>query len=47
MRVREFEKLKKQLDAKQIIYLHCHNLIYLTSKQLGEVIDLKNRKVAR
>lgn len=44
MKVKEFKKLKKELDAKQIIYLHCHNLIYLTSRQLGEVIELKNRK---
>lgn len=44
MKIKEFKKLKKEMEPKKIIYRYCHNLIYLTSKQLDEIIELKNRK---
>lgn len=44
---KNFKKIKKEFTPKQIIYRHCHSLIFLTSKQLDEVIELKNRKEAK
>lgn len=41
---KDLKKLKKEKTAKQIIYLHCHNEIYLTDKQLNEMIELKNKE---
>ncbi|MBQ7798758.1 MAG: hypothetical protein IJ371_06525 [Clostridia bacterium] len=41
---KDLKKLKKEKTPKQIIYLHCHNEIYLTSKQLTEIIELKNKE---
>lgn len=43
MRIKDFKKLKKEKTPKQIIALHIHNLIYLTDKQLDEVLELKNK----
>ena len=43
MKIKEFKKLKKQLDPKKIIYKHCNLEIYLTDRQLQEIIDLKNK----
>lgn len=45
MKRKDFNELKKVKTAKQIIYMYCHNLIYLTSRQLDEVIELKNKEV--
>ena len=44
MNTTEFNKLLKKEDPKRIIYLYCTNQIYLYSKQLDKVIDLKNEK---
>lgn len=41
---KDLKKLKKEKTPKQIIYLHCHNEIYLTDKQLNEMIELKNKE---
>ena len=44
---KNFKKIKKEFTPKQIIYRHCHNLIFLTSKQLDEIIKLKNGEVVK
>lgn len=43
MRVKDFKKLLKNDTPKHIIYLHTLSKINLTSKQLDEVIALKNK----
>lgn len=42
MERKKLEELLKSKSPKEIIYLHCHNKIYLTGKQLNELIELKN-----
>lgn len=44
MNTTEFNELLKAEEPKRIIYLYCTNQIYLYSKQLDEVINLKNEK---
>lgn len=44
MNVQEFKELLKTEEPKKIIYLYCTNQIYLYSKQLDRVINLKNEK---
>ena len=44
---KNFKKIKKEFTPKQIIYRHCHNLIFLTSKQLDEIIKLENGEVVK
>jgi hypothetical protein len=43
MLIKDFTKLKREKTPKQMIALHTHNLIYLTDKQLNEVLRLKNK----
>ena len=38
----ELKRLQKEKTPKQIIYLHIHNVINLTSKQVDKMINLKN-----
>lgn len=40
----DFNKLIKKEDPKRIIRMYCNSSINLTSKQLDEVISLKNKK---
>ena len=40
---KQFKKLLKQCGAKKVIYMHCMRKINLTSKQLDEAIELKNK----
>ena len=47
MRIKEFEKLKKQFEPKKIIFFHCTGLIYLTNKQLDAILELKNKEVRK
>jgi hypothetical protein len=47
VRIKDFNKLKKQLDPQKIIRKHCNLEIYLTDRQLQEIIDLKNKPVRR
>ena len=44
MRTKDLAKLKKTKTPQQIIYLHCHNEIYLTDKQIDEMIELKKQE---
>lgn len=44
MNTTEFKELIRTEEPKRIIYLYCTNQIYLYSKQLDKVIDLKNEK---
>lgn len=44
MKTQEFNELLKAEEPKRIIYLYCTNQIYLYSKQLDRVINLKNEK---
>lgn len=44
MKVVDFKKLKKEKEPKQIIYMHCHNKICLTGKQIDELIKLNNMR---
>ena len=44
METKKFNELLKTMDYKKIIAKYMHNNIYLTDKQLGKVIDLKNKK---
>lgn len=39
----EFKKLIKNENPKKIIRMHCNWLINLTTKQLNEVLELKNK----
>lgn len=39
MRIKEFNKLKKEKTPKQIKHLHINGLITLTNKQLDELIE--------
>lgn len=39
----ELKKLLKIKTPKKIIYMHCHRIINLSSKQLDNLIKLKNR----
>lgn len=41
----EFKKLLKKHSAKKIIQMHILSQINLTSKQLDEVIKLKNKVI--
>lgn len=43
MRANEYKKLLKSKTPKKIIYMHVASKINLTSKQLDEVIALKNK----
>jgi hypothetical protein len=43
MRANEYKKLLKNDTPKHIIHLHILSKINLTSKQLDEVIALKNK----
>lgn len=47
METKKFNELLKTMDYKKIIAKYMHNKIYLTDKQLGKVIDLKNKKEAK
>lgn len=47
MKANLFKKLLKTDNPKHIIYLHCNLKINLTSKQLENVIELKNKKRRR
>lgn len=42
MERKKLKELLKVKSAKEIIYLYCHNKIYLTGKQLDEMVELKN-----
>jgi len=42
MKIKEFIKIKKQETPEKIIRMYCADKIYLTDKQLTEVIALKN-----
>ena len=43
MIIKDLKKLKKEKTAKEIIYMHCSNKIFLTDKQLDKLIEEKNR----
>lgn len=43
MKTIEFKKILKEKTPQEIIGLHTHWKIYLTNKQLQQVIDLKNK----
>lgn len=43
MIIKDLKKLKKEKTAKEIIYMHCNNKIFLTDKQLDTLIEEKNR----
>lgn len=47
MKIKDFNKIKKQLEPKKIIYKHCNSEIYLTERQLQEIINLKNKIPSR
>ncbi len=44
MKDAKFKELLKNEEPKKIIYLYCTNQIYLYSKQLDKIIELKNRE---
>lgn len=41
---KELKKLMNEKTPKEIISLYIHNRLYLTDKQLTELIILKNKK---
>lgn len=43
MERKKLKELLKQKTPKEIIKLYCLGDVYLTEKQLGEVIELKNK----
>ena len=43
MRTNEYKKLIKKYTPKKLIYMHIDSKINLTSRQLDEVIALKNK----
>ena len=43
MKTKDFKKILKEKNSQEIIYMHCFEKIYLTSKQLDLVIERKNR----
>lgn len=43
MERKKLKELLKTKSPKQIINLYCIGKIYLTDKQLTEIIDLKNK----
>lgn len=43
MKTKDLANLKKEKTAQQIIYLHCHNKIFLTNKQIDSLIKEKNK----
>ena len=47
MRIKDLAKLKKEKTPQQIIYLHCHNKIYLTDNQVEQLIKERDKKWAR
>lgn len=38
MRIKDLAKLKKEKTPQQIIALHIHNRLFLTNKQINELI---------
>jgi hypothetical protein len=50
MKSKDFKKLLKEEDPKHILFRYTHGCysqvkgVYLTDKQLQQVIDLKNKK---
>ncbi len=42
MKAKNYKKLLKEKNPKEIIRLYCNNKIFLNSKQLDEIIKLKN-----
>lgn len=47
METKKFKKLMKEKEPKKIIYMHCDQIITLTSKQLDVVIDKKQKMEKR
>ncbi len=43
MKIKDFEKLKKEKTIEQIINMHCKGEVWLTDKQLSELLK-KSRK---
>ena len=43
MRIKDLAKLKKEKTPQQIIYLHCHNKIFLTNNQIDKLIKERNK----
>lgn len=42
MKNSDFKKISKKYTAKELIYMHIRNEINLSSKQIDELIKLKN-----
>lgn len=47
MRNKDLKKLLKEKEPQKIIYMHCNDLIYLTNKQIDELIALRDSKDKR
>lgn len=47
MRNNTLKKLLKEKTPQQIIYLHCHNKIFLTGRQIDNLIKDRDKKWAR
>lgn len=45
METKDFKKLLKEEDAQKILKQYMFKDLHLTDKQLGIVIDLKNKKI--
>lgn len=39
MRIKDFKKLKKELTPKKMIYKHIHDEIFLTKKQIKNLVE--------
>lgn len=44
MKIKDLSKLKKEKTPQEIIYLHCHNKIYLTNKQIDMLLKERDKK---
>lgn len=45
MKIKDLAKLKKEKTIDQIIALHTHNVIYLTDKQLTQLLNKRGPKL--
>lgn len=47
MKIKNLKQLKKEKTPQQIIYLHCHNKIFLTNKQIDELIKERDKNKSK
>lgn len=47
MKTKDLEKLKKEKTPQQIIALHIHNKLFLTNKQINELIKERDKNKSK